>query len=159
MTRKLTAKQESFCVAYVQNGGNASAAYRQTYDASRMSDKVVWNRASELTKNGEVAVRIEQLQARIAETAAEAFDVSAETLVQELALVAYARQGKAADGTPVKVSEKVSALAQLCKISGLEKLTVQTLNLDDFANDPRFLTFDNDGNLLSPIESAKRRVH
>lgn len=58
----LTVKQGRFAVEYVDNGGNASAAYRHAYDADGMSERTLWKRASELLKHGEVAGRIDALQ-------------------------------------------------------------------------------------------------
>ena len=46
--KKLTLKQEKFCQEYVKNGGNASAAYRSAYNASKMKDETVWVKASML---------------------------------------------------------------------------------------------------------------
>jgi hypothetical protein len=157
MARKLTEKQEAFAQRYALSG-NAAEAYRAAYNCGQMTAETIHVNASRLANDTKVALRIAELRAGIAQKAAETFNVTAETLVKELALIGYSRQGKAADGTSVKVSEKVAALAQLCKISGLEKLTVQTLNID-FANDPRFLTFDDDGNLIPPIDSKKQRAH
>ncbi len=65
MSKKLTAKQEAFCVEYVKNGGNASAAYRHAYDCENSSNKVVNNRASELLQNGGLTVRIKELQDKV----------------------------------------------------------------------------------------------
>lgn len=60
----LTPKQEAFCLAYLKTG-NASEAYRQSYSASRMSDKQVWEEASKLLKNPKVAQRVEELRAPV----------------------------------------------------------------------------------------------
>ncbi|EMB3069436.1 terminase small subunit [Pseudomonas aeruginosa] len=60
----LTPKQEAFCLAYLETG-NASEAYRQSYSASRMSDKQVWEEASKLLKNPKVAQRVEELRAPV----------------------------------------------------------------------------------------------
>lgn len=60
--KKLTQKQEAFAVEYVNNGGNASAAYRHAYDAGSMAEQSVWVKASELLSNGKVAVRVATLQ-------------------------------------------------------------------------------------------------
>ena len=57
----MTPKQEAFCIAYVETG-NASEAYRRSYDAENMKPEVVAVKASELLKNGNVAVRLEALR-------------------------------------------------------------------------------------------------
>lgn len=66
MAEKLTAKQEAFCLAYLETG-NASEAYRRAYDAGDMADSVIHVKACELMKNGKVAVRVQQLQDAVAE--------------------------------------------------------------------------------------------
>ena len=64
----LTPKQERFCAAYVESG-NASEAYRRSYDASRMADASVNRKAKELLDNGKIAARIAELRAPVAEAA------------------------------------------------------------------------------------------
>ena len=59
----LTVKQEAFCCAYIENGGNASEAYRKSYSAGKMKPEVIHVKACELLKNGNVAVRIDALRA------------------------------------------------------------------------------------------------
>ena len=63
----LTQKQEAFALAYFETG-NASEAYRRSYNAENMSPNVIHNKASALMAKGDVRVRIEQLRAK-AETA------------------------------------------------------------------------------------------
>jgi phage terminase small subunit len=63
MSDKLTPKQEAFVLAYLETG-NASEAYRRSYDASGMADNVVHVKASELLKNGKVAVRVAAIQGK-----------------------------------------------------------------------------------------------
>lgn len=56
----LTAKQESFCLAYLETG-NASEAYRQCYDASKMTSESINRKAKELMDNGKIAARLKDL--------------------------------------------------------------------------------------------------
>ena len=63
----LTPKMRDFAMAFIETQGNRAEAYRRAYDASRMKDKTVYKRASELMDNGEVAGFIEELQAKNAE--------------------------------------------------------------------------------------------
>lgn len=58
---KLTPKQEKFCQKYIELG-NASEAYRQSYDCKNMTDETIYVKASELLNNGKITVRIFQLQ-------------------------------------------------------------------------------------------------
>ncbi len=57
----LTAKQEAFCQKYVETG-NASEAYRQTYDAGGMKPTSVNRKAKELLDNGKIAARLAELR-------------------------------------------------------------------------------------------------
>jgi phage terminase small subunit len=69
MAKLLTAKQEAFCLAYLETG-NASEAYRRAYNVSPATKpNTVEKRACELLKNGKVTGRITELQSRAAEKA------------------------------------------------------------------------------------------
>ena len=66
--KKLTPKQNKFAEEYV-NTGNASEAYRRAYDvAETTSNDVIKVKASELLKNGNIAVTIKELQKKEAES-------------------------------------------------------------------------------------------
>jgi len=62
MSVKLTPKQQKFCYKYIETG-NASKAYRQSYDAENMKSATINRKAKELLDNGKIAARIEILQA------------------------------------------------------------------------------------------------
>lgn len=64
---KLTIKQEKFCQLYIENGGNASEAYRGSYSTKKMSNKTVNEAASRLINDSKLAARVMQLQAKHAE--------------------------------------------------------------------------------------------
>lgn len=64
----LTEKQEKFCVEYIRTG-NASEAYRQSYDSSNMSPESVNRKAKELMDNVKIAARLEELRAPVREKA------------------------------------------------------------------------------------------
>ncbi len=67
MTKKLTPKQRKFAEEYV-NTGNASEAYRRAYDVlETTSNDVIKVKASELLKNGNIAVTVKELQKKEAE--------------------------------------------------------------------------------------------
>jgi phage terminase small subunit len=57
----LTPKQEKFAQKYVETG-NASEAYRQSYNAENMKPEVIAVKACELLKSGNVSVKVEELQ-------------------------------------------------------------------------------------------------
>jgi phage terminase small subunit len=84
MADGLTLKQEAFCRAYIKTG-NASEAYRLSYDAKSMKDAAVHVKASELLKNGKVTVRVAEIQAE----AAKRNDISTDKVLRELALIGF----------------------------------------------------------------------
>ena len=59
--RKLSPKQQDFCLEYLKCG-NASAAYRLIYSCKRMKTVTVNRRATELLANGMIAARLEELR-------------------------------------------------------------------------------------------------
>lgn len=58
---KLTQKQENFCLAYIETG-NASEAYRRSYNTENMKPETVNNKAYALLKKGEIRARLEELR-------------------------------------------------------------------------------------------------
>ena len=75
----LTAKQEKFCLIYVETG-NATYAYKQAYDTSSMTDKTVNEKASLNLKKGKIRARIKELR----EDAAKDHKITVDSLIQEL---------------------------------------------------------------------------
>ena len=70
--KPLTFKQEKFCKYYVDTEGNASEAYRMSYDASKMKPETIWSAASRLLANSKVSARISEIkQQRAKETEVE----------------------------------------------------------------------------------------
>jgi len=68
MSHGLTPKQEKFCIEYLQCG-NASKAYRASYDAEKMKDASVNRKAFELLQNVKITARIDSLRAESAKVA------------------------------------------------------------------------------------------
>jgi len=93
----LTPKQENFCLAYLETG-NATEAYRKSYDASKMKDAVINVKACELLANGKIAVRLAELR----KPALERHNITIDSLLSELeenrkaALTAVTPQSSAA---------------------------------------------------------------
>lgn len=65
---KLTQKQESFCVAYIETG-NASEAYRRAYDATQMLPATVNRRAVDLMDDAKIVARLKELRQPAVENA------------------------------------------------------------------------------------------
>lgn len=111
---KLTAKQEAFCLAYLETG-NASEAYRQAYNAEKMKPETVNRTAKELLDNPKIATRIDSLQAE----AAKRNEVTVDSLLAELE---EARQLALQEGQP---SAMVSATMGKAKITGKDKQLIE----------------------------------
>ena len=60
--KPLTPKQESFAQKYIELG-NASAAYRQSYNAKNMKPESITVNASKLLSDTKVSLRVKELQA------------------------------------------------------------------------------------------------
>ena len=99
MKRNITPKQERFLSVYLDTG-NASEAYRQAYNCQRMKDATITVKASELLKNGNVTVRLRQLQSDLKKVS----DVKKEAILEELACIAFSdiRDYVIFDGTRIR---------------------------------------------------------
>lgn len=82
--KSLTPKQERFCHEYLKTG-NASEAYRISYNAKKMKPESVNRKAKELLDNGKIASRVAAL-ARV--TAANA-GLTIEKTLREVARIMY----------------------------------------------------------------------
>ena len=83
--KKLTLKQEKFCQEYVKNGGNASAAYRASYDTKRLKQESVNRLAYELMQNIKITSRIESLQ----KAAQKRTEITIDRVLKEIAAIAF----------------------------------------------------------------------
>ena len=79
---KLTSKQEGYAQDRA-SGLDRSAAYRNNYGTSNMSDNTVWEEASRLDKHPKVTLRIAELQAATEAALAEKRLWDIERLVDE----------------------------------------------------------------------------
>lgn len=61
MAAKLTAKQESFCIAYIETG-NASEAYRRCYACGKMKPEAISVEAFKMTENPKITLRLKELR-------------------------------------------------------------------------------------------------
>lgn len=80
----LTPKQEKFAQLFMQHG-IASDAYRQSYAASNMTDKQIWEEASKLLSSPKVSQRVAELKAE----QAEKFAVTRDRVIAEVAKIAF----------------------------------------------------------------------
>jgi len=89
--RRLTLKQEAFCREFLANGGNASEAYRNAYDASGMSAGAIATEAHRVLQNPQVSRMIADEREKLAKS----YGVDANRIVKELARIALADVRKA----------------------------------------------------------------
>lgn len=60
--KTLTFKQERFCNCYVDLEGNASEAYRMSYNCSGMKPSSIWTNSCKLASDAKVAQRIQEIR-------------------------------------------------------------------------------------------------
>lgn len=65
---ELTAKQEMFCINYIETG-NASEAYRRSYDAGGMNENSINRKAKELMDNVKITARLSEIRKPVIEKA------------------------------------------------------------------------------------------
>lgn len=114
MNNYLTVKQNIFCQQYVLTG-NASEAYRLSYNAENMKTETIHRKATEVMANGKVAARIHELQRQ----AQVNFEITLDNQVSRY------MQLLAAAGTEIeeprhRIDSMARILARLDKICGLE---------------------------------------
>jgi uncharacterized membrane protein YkoI len=106
--KKLTIKQENFCLAYLDED-DASDAYRKSYDTSKMNEASINREAKRLMDNPKIATRLAELR----KPAIEAAQI---TLTDHLNDLKRLRDLAERDG---KYSAAVAAEAARGKASGL----------------------------------------
>ncbi len=107
---KLTIKQEKFCNKYLECG-NASEAYRFAYNCSKMSNNVIYNKASEMLDNGEIKVRLDYLKNHLAEAAG----ISALQIIREHQKIAFSDATRVRNGwMSLKDFESLTADEKAC---------------------------------------------
>ena len=124
-------KHEQFCQVWLETG-NKSEAYRKSHPNSlKWKDETVHNKASALSKKGEVLARYEQLQS----DALKGHDITIASLLLELE---KARQAALTADTP-QSSAAITATMSKAKLVGLDKYVVEVnsnvkvrSSLDDF---------------------------
>ncbi|SDQ29353.1 terminase small subunit [Paraburkholderia tuberum] len=157
---KLTQKQEAFCCAYIETG-NASDAYRRSYDASQAMPSTVNRRAKELMDDPKIAARLRELRQPAIDNAQFTFESHLAKLAElrdaaqrkgnfSAAIQAEALRGKAA-GFYV---ERVEVEQKLTLADLIEQVTQS--RLDDL---PRMLESDdpNERKRAEVLQEQERR--
>lgn len=106
----LTPKQEKFCLKYIETG-NASEAYRLSYDAGKMKPNVINVKASELLASGKVAVRISELRKPLQQVQ----NITLASLLIEL------EEARDVAKESMKAAAMVAATMGKAKLAGLDK--------------------------------------
>lgn len=117
----LTPKQESFCQKYIELG-NASEAYRQSYDADSMNANTVNRKAKELLDNGKITARVDQIKREHKKR----HNMTIDDLLIELE---EARQAALGAENP-QSSAAVAATMGKAKILGLDKQVIDHTSSD-----------------------------
>lgn len=86
---KLTDKQEQFVQELIK-GKSQREAYKTAYNCSKMKDKTIDVKASELFNNGKVTVRYNELHDRLMQEAEDECIVSAKEVLRELKRIGFA---------------------------------------------------------------------
>jgi len=123
-------KDEKFCLVWHETG-NKSQAYRESHPNSlKWKDETVHNKASALSKKGEVSARFKELQ----NDALKSHGITIKSLLMELD---EARKIALESETP-QSSAAISATMNKAKLVGLDKHVETSINvnirntLDDF---------------------------
>jgi phage terminase small subunit len=117
----LTPKQEQFCLLYIELG-NASAAYREAYDAEDMNQNTVNKNASVMLESTKIATRINQIR----DKHMRRHDLTVGDLLAELE---EARQAALGAENP-QSSAAVAATMGKAKILGLDKQIIDHKSSD-----------------------------
>lgn len=112
----LTQKQENFCLSYVEQG-NASEAYRQSYNAGKMKPETINRNAKALLDDSKIATRVSDLR----EKAAERNAITVDDLIAELE---EARQAALLAET-VQASAAIGATMGKAKLLGMDKQVLE----------------------------------
>ena len=106
----LTTKQEKFCKSFIETG-NASEAYRRSYECKNCNGPTINRNAVALLDNNKIATRVGELQTQLQKK----FEVTVETLTKELD---EDRQLARSLGQP---GAAISAVNVKARIHGLDK--------------------------------------
>lgn len=128
----LTPKQESFCQLYIELG-NASEAYRQSYDADSMQSDTVNRKAKELLDNGKIGARLGQIR----KEHAMRHSITVDTLLLELE-EARSTALDARKLEKLQVAAAVSATMGKAKLLGLDKQVIEhtgKININELSDE------------------------
>ena len=130
--RKLSGKQEDFCLAYLETG-NASEAYRRAYGGTNMKPATIHRRAFDLMENSKMKARIAELNSAAVSAAVmtrqealERLSGFARTDLADLVEFGEYEIAEDADGAPVMQASwriKPDTLRDKKKMAAIAELT------------------------------------
>ena len=134
----LTQKQENFCLAYIKTG-NASEAYRQSYNAEKMKPETINEASSRLLADSKIATRVKELTSKVEKKAI----MSATERMELLSLIAnnvtFDKDGNAGFNDATKAIEILNKMDGIyiqknqTELSGAVGVTFQ-IDLGDESN-------------------------
>lgn len=116
----MTPKQEKFCQKYIELG-NASEAYRQSYDCENMADEAIHTEASKLLASPKIALRLNELKSHHARR----HDITVDKLLDELEQVRLLALTPKGDNGVLQLNVAVNAIMGKAKLLGLDKQVVE----------------------------------
>ena len=123
----MTPKQEKFCLVYIETG-NASEAYRQSYNTAKMKPETVNRTAKQLLDNRKIAARLDELR----EEHAKRHEITVDTLVAEL------EEARKLAFETDKAAAAVQATMGKAKLLGLDKRIVDITSNGESINGKPF---------------------
>lgn len=109
---KLTDKQQKFVLNYLTNGNNATEAYRNSYNCSKMKDNSITVEASKMLKNPNISLWLKQANSNVQEVFQEEIKYSAKDCFEELSEVqSRAKKDKGNYSQEIKAIELKGKLA------------------------------------------------
>lgn len=117
----LTAKQEKFVQCIIE-GMSQADAYRSAYDASRMTDKSVWEKASALMNNVKVKSRVQELRDQLAKPSIMSAQERLEYLTRVIKGEEPERFTRYEDGELVEYEKPVSVRTRLNALDIMNKM-------------------------------------
>ncbi|MEN5107623.1 terminase small subunit [Pseudomonas sp. TWI672] len=117
--RRFTDKMELFCLAYVETG-NASEAYRRSYNTANMADKTAQREGYNTLQKPQVQARIEELRNQVMDR----HEITVDTLLLEL------EQARRLALETKKAAAAVTATMGKAKLLGLDKQIVELTGKD-----------------------------
>lgn len=144
MSKGLTQKMEGFCNSYYKHG-NATQAYRENYECSKMKENTIGRAAFDLLQNSKITARMRELNAEATTTAVltrvEALEIlSARARVNFYDLVEFSEretldpQGNVGKQTTWRIKNREELTRD--QLAAISKLTAGRQGLTVEAHDP-----------------------